>query len=133
MKRLLTAAAFALIATGAQAGNTLPKDFHGSWCLQADNNTDDNDPNYTLYKRGTCDGAMVISARGFGYGSAALACRFVSTVETNHEYAFRATFKCADGDNPKQLYHSWIGLQSYTDEDTLFVRQANSTFTGSPK
>ena len=128
MKTLLTAAAFVLLATTAQAGSkaTLPKDFHGSWCVSQDG--EKTDLTQTTYRRGKCEGALNVTARGFGYGGVQT-CQLLTATPTNHYYAFRAKFKCRDGD-ASPYFHYWIG---FYDDDILFMREANSTFTGPPK
>lgn len=95
MKRLLAAAAFVLLATTAHA-DTLPKEFRGYWCADADQS---QVPNLSTYERKDCretDGTLTISAKGFLWRESA--CDVLTVKQVGH--AHRVRFDC-DGEGLK--------------------------------
>ena len=119
MKRLMIAAAFALLTTAAQAAAPkLPEIFQGKWCADE----------HAMMERCTERDAVAITANGFEQDE--ISCglvRLTPQKPSRRVNEYRATFKCAVADKNERRYY-WIG---FYDEDhrMLFMQQGNSTFT----
>ena len=128
MKRLLTIAALALLATNvAQAGNTPPKLhklFLGEWCVA-------NASESGIYHRVRCrqsDGWLNVRANGFSAHE--MDCTLQSA-SPNRSGEYRAQFTCRGTGETWTAYY-WIGLDAHNHRH-LFLNETDATFTGEPK
>lgn len=94
LKTVLAASLFAIAASTAASAGSLPKEYHGTWCLT--NLESAETTSYATYERGNCSRENRIMIRANRFDSIDAACRTVKTEGPFKKYSnYRMTYRCA--------------------------------------
>ena len=123
MKRLLTAAAFVLLATSAHASPTMPREFQGDWCSISD---EDAGPNVRICG-GTCHAAVdAFSVKPTEFWFHEGTCT-VAHVQPARNGRHHVTLACLNNNDPPdvEIVHWWMRIY----QGALYMQRVDSSFT----